>query len=102
MVAVICAPTHCKFTQITRSDKQAVVLVCYIEQNLCAFSRLGVFVCYILDRLVMLNIFHMLNAGVLYADFFYRNAERFHQIYCVIICSVGCAETRHCYAENIA
>ena len=39
MVAVICAPTHCKFAQITRSDKQAVVLVVAIVAAFAACSK---------------------------------------------------------------
>jgi len=101
MVAVIRCPAKCKLGHITGTDYQAAAFVCNVHKNLSSFSRLRIFICDVIDIRIVFYIRKMLIYRRFDIYFFQSNTKRICKINRIVIRSVRCTETRHCYRDYI-
>ena len=68
MVAVVCSPAQGKFRKVAGANYHPPGLVGNIHQYLRTLTRLRIFIHHIVYVDIMVYIFEVLDAGILYAD----------------------------------
>ena len=101
MVTVVGCPTESKLRKVACADNKTVIFVWKVHKNLRSFSRLWVFVGYICNAFIVVDICKMLTNSFCNVDIFKRHSVSLSQKLCVWFCTLCRAETRHCYSMNI-
>ena len=100
MISVVRCPPQCKFRQISGSDHKRIFFVRNVHQNLRAFPRLGIFICHIMHRRVLSDIRKMHIYRLTDIHFHKFCPKALNQFDSIVICAVGCPESRHGDGRN--
>ena len=101
MIAVIGRPTECDLRKVARTNDKTVRIVGDIHDDLCAFTRLCVFIGYVAHVFIVSDILKMHADGAFDIHGANGRAERFREHDGVALCANGRTEARHGNGDDI-
>ena len=101
LVSTIGAPPKREFAHITRSDNESIILIRHVHEHERTYARLSVLISYIVRVQVVTDIVQVLRRHFADRNLVHGYSELFHEVERILVCSSGCAKSRHRYAENL-